>query len=380
MHIGFLTPEYPHEDLTRSGGLGTSIKNLAVELVKHGATVTVFITGQAQDRELLHQGVRLLSIGKENHWSFNWYWERKRIQRRIQKEIDLKRIQLIEAPDWTGLSAFMKFTVPLVIRMNGSDGYFCHLEGRQQKWKHRFLEGKALRSADALLSASTFTGKVTKALFGLKKDITTIHNSIDTGVFVPLQEPVIPLQMLYFGTLVRKKGVLELPFIFNKVVEQFPDAQLVLIGKDNIDVWTQQSTWSLFQDALSPKAKAQVQHLVEVPYEAIKTHIAQAQVVVLPSFAEAFPMTWLETLAMEKPLVSSNIGWAKELMIDGETGYTEDPKDHTAYADKIISLLKDKDLCERFGKAGRQHVNQHFSTQVILKQNLAFYEQRISKV
>jgi len=380
MHIGFLTPEYRHGDFTRSGGLGTSIKNLAVELVKHGATVTVFITGQAQDRELQDQGVRLVSIGKETHWGFNWYWERKRIQRLIQKEIDLKGIQLIEAPDWTGLSAFMKFTVPLVIRMNGSDGYFCHLEGRQQKWKHRFLERKALKNADALLSASTYTGKVTKALFGLKKDITTIHNSIDTSVFVPLQEPVKPLQVLYFGTLVRKKGVLELPFIFNKVVEQLPDAQLVLIGKDNIDVLTQQSTWSLFQDALSAKAKAQVQHLVEVPYEAIKTHIAQAQVVVLPSFAEAFPMTWLETLAMEKPLVSSNIGWAKELMIDGETGYTEDPKDHTAYADKIISLLKDKDLCERFGKAGRQHVNQHFSTQVILKQNLAFYEQRISKV
>src|SRR5690606_13575890 len=198
MHIAFLTPEYPHGDFTRSGGLGTSIKNLAVELVKHGATVTVFITGQAQDRELQDQGVRLVSIGKETPWGFNWYWERKRIQRLIQKEIDLKGIQLIEAPDWTGLSAFMKFTVPLVIRMNGSDGYFCHLEGRQQKWKHRFLERKALKNADALLSASTYTGKVTKALFGLKKDITTIHNSIDTSVFVPLQEPVKPLQVLYF--------------------------------------------------------------------------------------------------------------------------------------------------------------------------------------
>ncbi|MGJ5640616.1 glycosyltransferase family 4 protein [Formosa sp. S-31] len=377
MHIGFLTPEYPHEDFTRSGGLGTSIKNLAAALVQQGVTVTVFVTGQRQDKALQDQGVRLVGITKKKNLAFNWYLERKRLQRRIQKEIDLQGIQLIEAPDWTGLSAFMTFTVPLVIRMHGSDGYFCHLEGRQQKWKHRFLEGKAMQNADALLAASTFTGEETKALFGLKQDITTIYNGIDVASFTPDHSQIQDCQILYFGTLVRKKGVLELPFIFNRIVEQLPAANLVLIGKDNIDVLTQQSTWSLFQNALSPNAKAQVKHLVEVPYEIIKTYIAQAQVVVLPSFAEAFPMTWLETLAMEKPLVSSNIGWAKELMVDGETGFTVNPRDHEAYALTIVELLKDKNKGLELGKTGRKRIEDLFSTHRTAQKSIAFYKKII---
>lgn len=378
IHLAFLTPEYPHPNLTNSGGLGTSIKNLAVALVKHSGEVTVFVTGQTQDKVFFENGVRLVCIAKKQHRLFSWYKERKRIQNIIQKHIDTDGIQLIEAPDWTGLSAFMKFTVPLSIRMNGSDGYFCHLEGRQQKWKHRFLERKALQNANALVSASSFTGQVTKSLFGLKKEITTIHNSIDTTVFVPLDEPIKPLQILYFGTLVRKKGVLELPFIFNEVVKQVPNAELVLIGKDNIDVFTQKSTWSLFQETLSPKAKQCVTHLKEVPYQAIKTYIAQAQVVVLPSFAEAFPMTWLETLAMEKPLVSSNIGWAKELMIDGKTGYTINPKHHKVFAAKLVELLSDKNKCRAFGKAGRQHVIEQFSVERVTKQNIELYKSIIN--
>jgi len=43
MHIAFLTPEYPHPKISHSAGLGTSIKNLAVELVKNKHRVTVFV-------------------------------------------------------------------------------------------------------------------------------------------------------------------------------------------------------------------------------------------------------------------------------------------------------------------------------------------------
>jgi hypothetical protein len=36
MHIAFLTPEYPHPELNKSGGLGTSLKNLVTRLVDEG--------------------------------------------------------------------------------------------------------------------------------------------------------------------------------------------------------------------------------------------------------------------------------------------------------------------------------------------------------
>lgn len=373
MHIAFLTPEFPDPKLSRSGGLGTSIKNLARGLVAQGVRVTVFVVGQQKDIDFKSEDIHIKSISKQKHWAFNWYLERKRYQKIIQKHIDKEGIDLIEAPDWTGISAFIKFTVPLMIRLNGGDGYFCHLDGRKQKRKHRFLEKRALRGADAIVSVSKFTGDLTKTLFGLTNEILTIPNSINTDAFKPLDIVINQGQLLYFGTLIRKKGLLELAKIFNKVVERVPQCTLLLIGKDANDVFEKVSTVSLFMVLLSDEAKMRVKHLDEVPYAEIQNYIASSQVVVLPSFAEAFPMTWLETLAMEKALVSSNIGWASELMVDGVTGFTVDPKNHELYAEKISELLDDPDRCVEFGKASRKHVIQNFSTEVITKRNIAFY-------
>lgn len=377
MHIAFLTPEYPYPYLNRSGGLGTSIKNLAQGLVNKKLRVTVFVMSQKKDEILDDEGVKIVSISKQKHLVFNWYLERKRIQKIIQKQIDTEGIQLIEVPDWTGISAFMKFTVPLAVRLHGTDAYFCHLEGRKQKFKNFIIEKIALKGADTIVSVSAFTGQLTKQIFSLKKEIKTIHNGIDVAVFKPVKTEVKKHQLLYFGTLIRKKGVLELAKAFNLVVAQQPQTHLLLIGKDAVDVFEKTSTWTLFYNLLSERAKTNVQHLNEVPYQAIKTYIAQAQVIVLPSFAEAFPMTWLETLAMEKPLVSSNIGWAKELTIDGKTGYTVNPKNHQAFANKIVNLLTDNTKREVFAKAGREHVSQNFSAEHITQQNIAFYKEVI---
>ena len=242
MNIGFITPEYPHPKFSRSGGLGTSIKNLAKGLIAQGVQVTVFNLSQQIDADFRDEGIRIISIAKQKHRAFNWYLERKRFQKIIQDFIDKEKVQLIEAPDWTGISAFMKFNVPIVIRLHGSDRYFCHLDGRKQKWKNHFLESKALKSADAIVSVSEFTGSLTKELFGLTQTITTIPNGINTDDFRPLNVEVIQGQLLYFGALIRKKGILELAKIFNNVVEKVPQCTLLLIGKDVIDVFERIST------------------------------------------------------------------------------------------------------------------------------------------
>lgn len=373
MNIAFVTPEYPHSDFSKSGGLGTSIKNLAKGLSSQGVKVTVFVIGQQKNLKITENKIHLVSIAKQKHFAFNWYFERKRYQRIIQKYIDKNDIQLIEAPDWTGVSAFMKFDVPIIIRLHGSDAYFCHLDGRKQKWKHRFLERTALINASALVSVSEFTAKKTKEIFGLNKDSVTIHNGIDCDDFRPLNVNVNNGQLLYFGAIIRKKGVLELAQIFNKVIEVLPSSRLLLIGKEVNDIFEKKSTLTLLNELLTPKAKKNITHFKEVPYQDIHKHIASSHLVVLPSFAEAFPMTWLEALSMEKALISSNIGWANELMVDGVTGYTIDPGNHDVYAEKIIELLNDLPKCTEFGKAGRQHVISNFSIPIIVKQNMAFY-------
>ena len=379
MNIAFLTPEYPHPKISHSAGIGTSIKNLAVELKKNQQQVTIFIYGQDCDEVLLDNGIEIHKIAYKKHSFFSWYFYRKQLQKYINAIIKRDAIELLEAPDWTGITAFMKFKCPLLIRLHGTDAYFCHLEGRKQKFKNRLFENKALKGADYITSVSEFTAITTKKLFQLTKKIKVIHNGIDITLFkTDSNLNSEKTSILYFGSIIRKKGVLELAEIFNKVVEQKPATQLTLLGTDVVDVFKQTSTLKLFQDKLSHKAKQNTIHIAHVPYHKVKTFIENANVIVLPSFAEAFPMTWLEAMAMEKALVTSNIGWATEVMIDGETGFIENPKKHQSYATKIIELLEDSELNATFGKNARKHVEANFSQELIGRQNSNYFQSIIN--
>lgn len=374
MHIAFLTPEYPQPHSTPSGGLGTSIKNLAKQLVKRDHKISIFIYGQEKDLIFEEEGIKFYFIKQLNYDFFGWYRYRKYLESYLNKVIREEQIDTLEAPDWTGITALIKLKCPLVIRMNGSDSYFCRLEGRPQKKKNFWFEKLALKNADHLLSVSEFTSDITREIFKLKKEIRVIPNAIDTKVFTPSEEKPVSGSILYFGSVIRKKGVLELAHVFNLVCTKDPDARLVMVGKDVRDIITGKSTKTLFNEILDKESRLKVTWKGSLPYVKVKAEIARASVITLPSFAEALPMTWLEGMAMKKAMVTSDIGWAKEVMIDGETGYTVNPKDHAAYAEKVLRLLSNRELAKKMGLAARKRVVERFSTEVVVKENVRFYE------
>ena len=374
MHLGFLTPEYPHPRTGVAAGLGTSIKNLALALVEKGVKISVFVHSQKEDAVFTEEGIRIHLIKHRRYKYLGWYLYRKHLQNYLNKYIAVEKIDAIEAPDWTGISAFMKLKAPLVIRFHGTDAYFCKLEKRPQKKKNFFFENKALNAADHLLSVSEFTAEETRKLFGLTKQISVIPNSVDVEVFSPVSEiDPEPSSILYFGTIIRKKGVLELGPIFEQVLKSHPAATLYIAGNDVVDTQTFLSTRALLMDAFSAEASRRVKWLGPLPYSRIRDRIARSQVVVLPSYAEALPMAWLEAMAMEKALVTSNIGWAREVMVDGQTGYKVAPDDHSRFAERILDLLKNPATAEKMGKAARQRVLENFSSEVIAQRNLEFY-------
>jgi len=378
MHIAFLTPEFPHPKISHSAGIGTSIKNLAVELLKNKHKVTVFVYSEDTNEIFQDHGITIHKIAHKKYKILSWYFYRKQLQNYINTFISKDQIDIIEAPDWTGITAFMKFKCKFLIRLHGTDAYFCQLEGRKQKLKNYFFEKIALKSVDAIISVSKFTAQETIKLFNLSKPIKVIYNGIDIHSFSTSNEKVAANSILYFGSIIRKKGILELAEIFNEVVENNPRAKLTLLGKDVIDVFSKISTLQLFNNTLTTEAKKNTKHISHVPYNEVQAYIAEASVIVLPSYAEAFPMTWLEAMAMGKALVTSNIGWATELMIDGKTGFIENPNNHHLYADKISELLENKELNITFGENAKQHIAARFSQAIIGKKNIEYFESIIN--
>ena len=272
----------------------------------------------------------------------------------------------------------MKFNCPLILRLHGSDTYFCHLEKRKLKIKNKFFEKKALLGATKIVGVSKFVAKKTKELFKLNIDIDVIYNTIDTNKFKPNHQNIQLKSLLYFGTLVRKKGVLEIAKMFSKLADEDDEVKLVLLGKDNRDVFTEMSTLAMIKKILSEKALQRMLYIDAVPYDEVISYIQKADVVLLPSFAEAFPMTWLEAMAMEKKLVTSDIGWAKELMIDEQTGFTVNPKNHNDFANKVTSLFDDVNSIQ-MGVNARKRIKESFNSVVIFEKNINFYKKTINE-
>ncbi|MBZ4041939.1 glycosyltransferase family 4 protein [Flavobacterium hibisci] len=382
MHVAFLTPEFPNSKVINAAGIGTSIKNLGMALVKEGIKVSVFVYGQKSQDIIVENGIKIHLIKSQKYIFFGWLFHRKYIQNYCNSVIKKENISILEAPDWTGITAFMNFKIPLVIRFHGSDSYFCHLENRKQKCKNFLFEKLAVNSAKAYIAPTAFAGQISKRLFKIKrKEIITIHNGLDLKKFINHSPNTFEKGMiLYIGTLIRKKGVFELPKIFNNVRKHFPNAKLVLIGSDSFDIKTgSKSTWQLMQDQFIEDDLKEVEYLGKIPYEEVDKYIRRANVCVFPTYAETLGMVTIEAMAMKKAVVNSDFGWSQELIVNGQDGYLMNPENHLLYAKNIVKLLEDDVLAAKIGENARKSAENKFNIERLVKDNIKFYQKIISQ-
>lgn len=379
MHIAFLTPEYPHTNTGSFGGLGTSIYNLAHALINKGERVSVFLYGQSKDDEFLDSQITVVQIKNPKLKGISWWLTRKKIQKIINERILKDSIQILEVADWTGISAWMSIKCPIIMRLHGSDSFFCDLDQRQVKIWNYLHEKVAYTNAGKIIAVSDFVGMQTNEVFELKRNYTVIPNSIDIRSFELAFENVHGENtILYFGTLIKKKGAFDIPHIFNEVHKRNKDVRLVLVGGDASDIHTgSSSTWSLMKAHFTSSSLNQVDFIGKVPYAEIRDFIKVADVCIFPSYAEALPVSWLEAMAMGKAIVASNIGWANEMIHDGIEGFLVNPSNHRAFANRILDLLDDVKLRERLGQNATLRVQNEFSTELIVQKNIDFYTECI---
>ncbi len=375
MKVAFLTSEYPNLNRVATGGIGTSIFNLANGLLSKGVAVVVLLYGQKEDGYFQKDGIDFYTIRKVAIKGLSWYFTRKKVARLINKLYSEKKIDIIEAPDWTGITAFMNLKVPLVIRFHGTDAYFCNLENRKQKPKNFLLEKRGILQGNAWVSPTLFAANLTKQIFGLEVPVSVIPNGLRTEQFLNTDPDVFENGLiLYIGTIIRKKGVFELAEIFKKVQQQNPNTRLILVGADASDIKANSpSTWTLIADTFDENTRDKVNYLGKVSYEEVQNLIKRAHVCVFPTFAETQGMVSIESMAMQKPVVNSNIGWANEIIIDGVSGFLVDPKNHQEFASKIIALLNDDNLRKTISIGARERVLDQFDMEKIAADNIKFY-------
>jgi len=105
----------------------------------------------------------------------------------------------------------------------------------------------------------------------------------------------------------------------------------------------------------------------------IERYYSAADIFVLPSRNEALPLVVIQALATGLPVILSDFASAKEVCVDGETGFIV-KRDVDAIVEKMRLLSKDSELRKRMGKNAMRFAKDTFSLDTMVGKYLKVYE------
>lgn len=164
-------------------------------------------------------------------------------------------------------------------------------------------------------------------------------------------------KFLSIGRMVEKKGHAVTIRAFAKCKAKYSNAtmSLIIIGDGPLR--------SQIESLISSLDLASHVHLAgALPRDKVFRHLVDAQAFVLPSVTgkdgdmEGFPVSILEAMAMELPVLSTKHSGIPELVDDGVNGFLVKEHDVEALADRMGSFIEDPPLAKKMGKMGRVKV------------------------
>jgi phosphatidylinositol alpha-mannosyltransferase len=208
------------------------------------------------------------------------------------------------------------------------------------------LERSQTQRSDTLIACSHAILDWAKQLWDLERvPAEVIPNFIDLERTRSLAQGDPPSDMpekgplvVYSGRLEERKGVRDLVRAMRTVWLQIPEAQLVMIGRN--DPFAGGSMGDTLREIAGDHAGS-LHLLGHQPPERLFPALARADLVVMPSMWEAFGIAALEAMALGRACILTSGSGFEEFFRDGVDGELVEPRDSAALADAIVGLLGD---------------------------------------
>jgi glycosyltransferase involved in cell wall biosynthesis len=198
------------------------------------------------------------------------------------------------------------------------------------------------------------------------KPVEVVLNGIPVR---PSRPPLsFPPTVAFAGRLIREKGVEVLVRAFLNVVKELPDARLLLAGEG-----PEKNRLKKLIAAL--KLSQTISILGYLPHPELELKFSTAWVQVVPSlWEEPFGIVAAESMMRGTAVVASNSGGLTEIVQDRQTGILVPPGDEVALAKALVLLLRNRDLAEQMGRAGREVALAHFNETTFVDKFIQLYE------
>jgi glycosyltransferase involved in cell wall biosynthesis len=255
--------------------------------------------------------------------------------------------------------------VALVVESHGDfeESLFMQRRMRLARW-YRFLMVRVaaftLENADVLRAVSHSTkAQLERWIPG--KPLVQFPTWTDIEVFLQAglnKEFPRPQNILYAGVLIPRKGGHHLINAFARVVRDFPDARLVLVGHAENKQYTSELEDQVSRQGLDER----VDFIGGVSQADLAGWMRRAWVFALPTYSEGLPRVVFEAMAAGLPVVSSSVSGIPEVVENGVTGFLVPPGDETALAVRLRWILEHPDEAQEMGRRARAFAESFFST------------------
>ncbi|MZR32397.1 glycosyltransferase family 4 protein [Sneathiella litorea] len=166
--------------------------------------------------------------------------------------------------------------------------------------------------------------------------------------------------------LVWFKGIDTLINAFSRVLKEHPSARLAIIGdgelRDTLMAQTRQLGIEEFIHFCGERRD-------------IPAILSASDLFVLSSVSEGLPISLLEAMAAQLPIVATDVGGISELILHGDTGYLVPARDPVKLAKNISDLLSDPNARRTLGKAGYNRLCTEFTQDAMVMRTEALYQQ-----
>ena len=388
MKILMLTWEYPPRIV---GGIARVVHDLSKRLIKDGHEVTV-VTYRDNANVPEYENDKGVNVYRVDNYMIHpnnfidWIMQLNFNMVAKATEIINKEggFDVIHAHDWlvTYAAKSLKnaYDIPIVATIHATEaGRNSGIHDDTQRYIND-TEWLLTYEATEVIVNSNYMKNELQRLFGLPFDkINVIPNGINLNNFVGIErdydfrrqyamdnEKII----LYVGRLVYEKGIQHLIAAMPKILSNYNDAKLIIVGKGGMLDELKAETSNLGLDN-------KVYFTGYMDSKKIQKMYKCADVAVFPSTYEPFGIVALEAMLAGVPTVVSDIGGLDEIVLHGVDGMKSYAGNANSIADSVTTLLYDHQLATNVSKKAKQKVKEQFNWEKIAQDTHFTYEKAI---
>jgi phosphatidylinositol alpha-1,6-mannosyltransferase len=321
-------------------------------------------------QSLAEKGLKTIRCTPEGvHWFIGKRRERMGWARYLARLCRREQVEVIHCatalPDsLTGLLIKRTLGLPYVAYTFGLE----IMRHDHQPWaKERMLLG--LKEASRVVTISHFTKQQVVGLDIPGERIALVPPAVETNAFYPHPKAGLAIRQRYgladkkvlltVGRLVARKGCDKVIEALPTIVDQVPEATYLIAGDGPERERLRALTQDLGLEQLVIFAGSVPQNELLSYYNAADLFIMASRQI--DSDVEGFGIVFLEANACGVPVVGGRSGGVVDAVSDGESGLLVDPHDRADIAEKVVTLLQNRELARRLGKQGLDRARRQFT-------------------